>query len=779
MEQLKQPGISFPQAEPKRPLSKPPMEATRALLELICTSRLPFAIVSDPSFQHFVSAVQKHPNWQIPHRTTLASEELDKLHKEVMFELKEEFKTCKHVALTVDLCAGKDGTSYFAITCSALDDKIVLHETVLACVPAHSNHNGANLAEITIAVLREIGLDEKSVVAVVADEGGGAHCVADFFPNAVRMLCSAHRLQTALRNAFESVYTHYPLLESILRIAKHLASLFNTSNIVRAEIQVLQSILSESVSSLVQDVVTRWLSQYKTFKSLQQHEGAVKVWIAEKLTDDPAMADYNAHTFWPLLNILVDILEPFATVTELFSTESKPSMHFVVESILFLKTQLISLHSSLQRLMLSDIAKSSLAFFLNSLSASLDEKFSNKWNDLEVAAFALFPDNRLPNSCPSDSAESELLEKGYQAIQRLLSSVMFTSTSILNSTSVSVSPYVLTRTCSSPTDSTAILQGRLLQKRQNRILPTVSLNELEEYKVVPMLDENETFEQFWYRLGPRFPTLAALVRLVFSVPCSQTASERLFSLLRLTCGHLRGRMHAETVNKLLTSCVYINRRNAALEKVHIRPRSEANIEADSNRIASLIENNKKRKREIAEMIDSAAEISQIDVQAVLESLRLPTCLPILSADTPVPFTNAPSRLFESDDGELPNDEDYVPRKQAKLGESMETDEEVLSGRTSPGECHIKTSPVSDELMLGHWKCSTSAKPTPHFIFGQKNLKFINFLRAMVVEDSPSIDADGNLHPNFVFKLNDKGNKKFKSSRRSFISEVGCLKSFGP
>ena len=61
-----------------------PSEPTRALVELLCESRLPFSLVGSRPFKAFVSAVQQHKDWKVPHRTTISGPELDKLYKTVI-----------------------------------------------------------------------------------------------------------------------------------------------------------------------------------------------------------------------------------------------------------------------------------------------------------------------------------------------------------------------------------------------------------------------------------------------------------------------------------------------------------------------------------------------------------------------------------------------------------------------------------------------------------------------------------------------------------------------
>lgn len=714
----------------------------------------------DPAFKYFVSAVQKNPDWKIPHRTTLSSEELDKEYAMVIAQLKEVFKDCSYLALTTDLCTGGDGVSYCAVTGSALDANFVLRESVLACVLAHANHSGENLADLVIAVLKEIGLKDTTVVAIVTDEGGGAPCIAPFFPRAVTVRCAAHRLQTCLRHGFDAAYDKYPLISSVLTIAKHLAAQYNFSSVARAELAVLQSMVQDSVSGLVQDVVTRWLSQYYLLKSIQGSETAVKLWINERHLTDPAMANYNPAVFWPLLNCLVDILEPFHEVTKQFSTERKPTLHLVIDNYLFLKESLLSIETSFNATMLSNDAKSAVSSLVMSLSQALTDKFV-MWNDFELASYALFPDHR----CLPEEPESEILTMAYDAVSRLLlANIIAPSEPPQNH-----SPAHNATLAASNNSAQGTAGHRLANRKRTPILPTRSSNELAEYKVTAVRDETETVDQFWTRLSSRFPSLSALARLVFSIPCSQTASERLFSLLRLTCSHLRGRLHPETINKVITCSVFINRRNHDLNHQPALPRTVEQEEADKARVISLLDTNKKRKRETAMLIESAAELATLDVPSILADLKLPPYLHVL--DSAGKVANFRPAFLEAGDGEISDDDDFaIPgAKRRKVIDDEETPSVPPRPSQGCGKAFLTPSSVSKVIICGTWQCETS-RPTPSSLFG-KNVEFLEFLPSPAAESPHSVDPNGFLLPVFAFKLTAKGSKKF-NGRRGFVSQVG-------
>lgn len=237
----KQPKLDASMFETKtQPIHRPPVAPMEALVQLFCTSRLPFSIVNDPSLSHFVQAVRQDREWKLPHRTTLSGSGLTDCYNQVIAALKLEFEDCKFLALTVDGTT-MHSTSYWSVTMCGLDQHFKMHVAPIACVPAYKNHSGKLLADLVKSTLEDLGLSSNKVVAICTDEGGGAPCIVDFFPNAEPIFCAAHILQTCLRNAFEDTINKFPELGLVIAFAKRLASIYNQSHIAKAENHIFTS----------------------------------------------------------------------------------------------------------------------------------------------------------------------------------------------------------------------------------------------------------------------------------------------------------------------------------------------------------------------------------------------------------------------------------------------------------------------------------------------------------------------------------------------------------
>lgn len=761
-EDSKQSKLNF--APASLPIHSPPTDAKTALIQLICTARLPFSFVGDLSLDYFIRAVREDKDFKLPHRSTLAGSELTNCYNQVMEALKNEFERCGYLALTVD-GTEMHGTSYWSVTLCGLDGDFQMHVAPIACVPAFKNHSGKNLASLVETVLSSLGVPKNKVVAICTDEGGGAPCIADFFPDAEAIFCAAHILQTCLRNAFDATCSRYPELGTTIALAKRIAARYNQSSIANAEITVLQSKLSESVSSLVQDVATRWLSHLFVLRSFQKHEEAVKAWLNSNSdgSRDLDIAGYNVDSFWPIVKYLITILELFEIATKIFSVEKEPSLHQVIRRVYILHKQLAREKAALPN-RTSVASMPMFSYFIDSLDSVITAKFEN-WNPLELVAYFLDPDNRLPQS----DVDKEIFNWAKE-----------TTLEVLNKRF----PLTTSDTTSPQTVMTGIENFGDDLDRPLKILPSAALDEIATYCTIPVSSTSESLTEFWIRVKIQLHRLSSLALLVFSVPCSQTSSEREFSLLRLLCSHLRGRLDPFTTNMQLICSAFLNKRNTVLQKKHAgnRVRSLQNVEADKYRIASLLETNRRRAFQRASQNDSASQLLNLNLGQVLHDHRLPDVLGI--EDIHNEALNPIKKVFlDIGDGEASDDEDFengppVPKRRKNWDIVDDTEIHLPSGshRPAPGICKLSGVAENSLLLTGQWTCTDpNVLPTPSMIFRQ-------FLNCVTIEPNhltQGTDGKQFLMNKFNFTLVNgrKGGPKF-NGRRGFIALVGENIQFG-
>jgi hypothetical protein len=77
---------------------------------------LPFSIVSSPSFQNFVSTVQRDPKWRPPHRAKVSGILQPQAHDKIMQTITSFVNDCNYVSMTTDGWTGPKGQSYWSLT---------------------------------------------------------------------------------------------------------------------------------------------------------------------------------------------------------------------------------------------------------------------------------------------------------------------------------------------------------------------------------------------------------------------------------------------------------------------------------------------------------------------------------------------------------------------------------------------------------------------------------------------------------------------------------------
>ena len=767
---MKQTKIHFPTPG----VYSPPKDLKDAIIRLIAIARLPFTIVSEPAFKQLLEVARTAPKLEIPHRTTLASTELNRLHGEVLSTIKHQFADVKHISLTVYGTTSLSGVPYWSVTVAGLDDSFVMHTAILACVPVFSEHSGKNLSKIVREVLKSCEIEEDKLVAIVTDEGGGAPFIANYFDRVAEIHCAAHLLQTAVRKAFDEANKKHPLIGEVITLARRLATHFNHSTASKQEFQVLQARLSQVVSSLKQDAPTRWLSVLTCLRSVQQNRLALETWLAQvKQQKRPEWSSFSdlsfSSQFWIILPRLITILEAFEEATKNFSVETKPSLHQTVSMYCILHIFLDHINLTIKGWNLSEKLSTIILDLVNGLKSALDTKYLD-FHEFELAAFVLDPGNIHPKHQYS----AELVEKGFNVVVKLATADrnrdmtmqhhqihQIPTPTASSSNSALATAYSFLK-CSGSLDSAeeCFFDEKSVQSEVNRY---------REQRVQP-----KDLGGWWNGPGQAYPSLARLARRVFSIPCSQTASEREFSLLRLTCTHVRGRLSPETVNKLITTSAYLRRQEANIKADQMAPRSEANIKADAERVKSLLEWNRKRVVSQAIQRESAAELMHINIDQLLEQHHLPPNIDPEDLDHPSGnITDEAGYIYDDDDYVCSDDESWAgpgPSKMPKQGETHESPAQ----RKAPGSCYIETVDWSTTEMIGTWTSTGNVQPTPKSIFGQH-------LKCVDIDDSYlTVDMDGTqyLLPTFHFSLNKTGKKKFPSGRKSFISAIGEIIQFG-
>lgn len=143
-----------------------------------------------------------------------------------------------------------------------------------------------------------------------------------------RMPCFAHTLQLVVKKVYGQQYEH------LISKARGLVGKIRKSS------KAVESLVTKCGNNVISDNSTRWNSTYYMIRRLLKIKVAVNEVLADMKVDSLLVAE------WTRLEELRDILEPFATQTNILQSDSQ-SLSYAVPTVLDLKCHLQQFSSSL------------------------------------------------------------------------------------------------------------------------------------------------------------------------------------------------------------------------------------------------------------------------------------------------------------------------------------------------------------------------------------------------------------------------------------------------
>ena len=93
------------------------------------------------------------------------------MYSKTVEKVKEDIRTIKYLAATMDMWTSTANHSYLSYTIHFINEMLELKSYCLDTVPLFADHNGTNLSEILQEVLSNWRLDPGKLVATTTDNG--------------------------------------------------------------------------------------------------------------------------------------------------------------------------------------------------------------------------------------------------------------------------------------------------------------------------------------------------------------------------------------------------------------------------------------------------------------------------------------------------------------------------------------------------------------------------------------------------------------------------------
>ncbi|XP_064476239.1 zinc finger BED domain-containing protein 4-like [Ornithodoros turicata] len=280
----------------------------------------PYSNVEDRGFRELMS--EAVPSYRLPCRSTLSRDMVPRLYDDTRSKVKSELKKALEgghvsVAFTSDMWTSRANESYVGFTCHLLTRNFQMKRFTLNTRPMSGAHSAGNIAAALQEMCSEWEIPGGCVKFIVTDNGRNIRAAVRQLPWSERA-CFAHTLELAINDARACT----PAVDQLCKRARHIVGHYKHSSSAQKRLDEYQRRKGQSVLRLVQDIVTRWNSQYLMLSRLLELKEAVTVELA---ASDSAIDGLTA-TEWKHASELVEALRPLFDATVTASTEQYPSL---------------------------------------------------------------------------------------------------------------------------------------------------------------------------------------------------------------------------------------------------------------------------------------------------------------------------------------------------------------------------------------------------------------------------------------------------------------------
>lgn len=263
----------------KQPLSEKRERAlNQKVTEMVALDLQPYSFVEDRGFKALMN--EAVPGYNLPSRTKLSRVLVPRLYDDTRARVKAELRKAfedgtSTLAFTSDIWSSRANESFISLTCHFVTVSFEMKRFTLNTRHLPESHTALNIAAALEQLCAEWEIPTDCVKYVVTDNGRNIRAAARTLPWRQRA-CFAHTLQLAISDAKSCT----PAIVQLCKKARAIVGHYKHSPAAQKRLHDVQRQLNKEVLHVVQDVETRWNSQYLMFSRLLELKEAITLELA-------------------------------------------------------------------------------------------------------------------------------------------------------------------------------------------------------------------------------------------------------------------------------------------------------------------------------------------------------------------------------------------------------------------------------------------------------------------------------------------------------------------
>nr|CAD7428479.1 unnamed protein product [Timema monikensis] len=299
------------------------------IAQMLALCHLPYQFVEERGFKELMAHIK--PNYRIPVSTTFSRNIVPLLYqsekKMLASVLIEDIVAAQlnTISLTTDNWTSRAGDDYASLTCHYSRD-FKYKSFTLANVVVLESHTAVNIRHTLSEMCKYWCIPPPTQsspikVFIVTDNARNLQAAING-TYWIRRQCFAHTLQLAIKDA----KTACPNITQIISKSRAIVGHYSRSSTANARLHAVQKTMDLPALKLIQDVETRWSSEYAMLDRLVCLRKAVAAELASSNSD----IDSLSSTEWKLAGGIVEVMRPFAEASTEACGNAYPTASMII-----------------------------------------------------------------------------------------------------------------------------------------------------------------------------------------------------------------------------------------------------------------------------------------------------------------------------------------------------------------------------------------------------------------------------------------------------------------
>ncbi|KAL0883411.1 hypothetical protein ABMA27_016796 [Loxostege sticticalis] len=519
----------------------------KALLNLIIWDYQPLSIVEQKGFVEYSKAL--NANYELPSRKTLSANMLEEHYKLCRAAAQEMLNGIDYIACTTDLWSSDSNRSYVTLTAHFIANGR------LQCITISTKEADFAHSALGISLSLRESFDEwkifDKIVAIVTDNAPNVKKAVNEHLNKRNQYCVAHTLNLAIGDCVkddggaDDESEDAPKLQDLISKCRAIVSHFKHSDKSSYKLREIQKQMELPELKVIQDIVTRWNSQYYMMSRLLE----LKVPLSAAIVAISNPPNNLTNDEWIAVEDIVKLLKPAEQATAVVSGEKYPTLSSTIPLIKSLKDSIRRKNpvseagKKLQRRLLSVLDKRLGVLDSNKTackSTLLDPRFKKEGFCSNVVA------ERAYQWCLSELTNTVAESRSRSESEGVIANESLQGTSA----DITESMDVVTVGTNNDDDLWSSFDERIQNVTESAPITNAAIS-LKQYVEGDYLDRKSNPLIYWENRKHTYPDLYKMAMKYLCIPATSVPAERVFSKAGLLCNQRRNRLDPEKVDQIL------------------------------------------------------------------------------------------------------------------------------------------------------------------------------------------------------------------------------------